>query len=97
LCSGSRWKKLRTTTGEREKQSECPKLCAENHIIKVQQTEGEEEDITFSPVIEEPLSLVRVESWFEKTTSWTSPEFDKTFKDLSRVLVVIKGSQSRNN
>lgn len=53
---------------EREKHSEYPKNRANISIIEIKQTEGEEEDIQFSLVIEEPISPSQVESWVKKIT-----------------------------
>jgi len=54
LHSGRRYKKLTTMAGEREQRSEYSEHHTYIHIIEVQHMEGEEEDIHFSPVIEEP-------------------------------------------
>jgi hypothetical protein len=97
LCSGRRYKKSITIAEEREKHSEYPEHRISIYITQVQQIEGEEEDIQFSPVIEESVSPSRAKVWVETTTSCASPEYETMFEYLTREIVINRGSMGKNN
>jgi hypothetical protein len=70
LCSGRRYKRLKTGAEEGESCSEYERRvpCAIVQIIEIPHTEGEEEDSQFSPIIEESLSPTQAGSCVDSMT-----------------------------
>jgi hypothetical protein len=99
LRSGRRYKRLKTGAEKGESHSEYERREPYTivQIIEILGTEGEGEDPQFSPIIEESLSPTEAGSCVEPTTLCASPGSEITFEDLSKELIVSRGSQNSSS
>jgi hypothetical protein len=100
LRSGKRYKRLKTWVEKGESHSE-PKGREPYgivQIIEIPYIKGEEEDSQFSTIIEEMVIPTQTGSYVDSTTSYcASPRLAVRVKDLSKELIISRGSHSSIN